>query len=88
MFKDPLPGTVKECWYMEEINTNYAHQGEWETCAKEHGKCFVKGEGGIVRFGQGNTWVYVKAAGSISCTDGYFGDPMYGTVKKCEHQKS
>ena len=57
---------------------------DWLKCADEDGACACDGE---VRFGdpESNTWSDIKiTSGSIECSNGIFGDPIYGVVKQCQ----
>lgn len=54
--------------------------GTWPKCADENGSCSCNG---VVKYGHGNNWKEKTATGSISCSNGEFGDPKPGTVKAC-----
>merc|ERR1719428_356939 len=66
----------------------------WERCACEHvghrtfsdcvetNICECRGE---VRYGYGDTWSNSKQVdGSIECSNGFFGDPLFGQAKECQ----
>ena len=76
VFGDPLYGTVKEC---QCITTAVAASASVK-CANEGGVCACVGE---VMYGKGVKYVRKAAIGSISCTNGVFGDPLVGTFKEC-----
>lgn len=72
----------KKCYYR-------AYSGSWTPtpsatqCASENGTCTLPGGNLEVWYGAGNTWKVAPATGEVPCTNGVFGDPIQGTVKKC-----
>jgi thermitase len=56
----------------------------WVRCASEGGVCNFQGTR-QVRFGANNSYAVTTASGTISCSNGVFGDPMYGVVKTCDY---
>lgn len=55
----------------------------WVYCSPEWGTCNISARS-IVRYGEHNNWRYLFTNTSVSCTNDFFGDPLYGTFKKCE----
>jgi hypothetical protein len=55
---------------------------EWVLCANENQICNFVGQKKI-RYGAGDRWHYITARGGIPCNNKVFGDPIYGTVKRC-----
>jgi serine protease len=56
----------------------------WTDCASEGGNCAFSGTR-QVRYGANGSYAYKSATGSIACTNGVFGDPIYGTAKTCQY---
>lgn len=56
----------------------------WTDCAGEGGTCSFSGTR-QVRYGANGSYAYKSATGSIACTNGVFGDPIFGTVKTCQY---
>ena len=56
----------------------------WTSCASEGGTCSFSGTR-QVRYGANGSYAYRSATASIPCTNGVFGDPVYGTVKSCQY---
>ncbi|MDB5757614.1 MAG: subtilase family protein [Burkholderia sp.] len=56
----------------------------WTDCAGEGGTCTFSGTR-QVRYGANGSYAYKSATGSIACSNGVFGDPIYGTVKTCQY---
>merc|ERR1711981_486524 len=55
---------------------------KWKKCASEGGTCKFAGKK-QVRFGAKGKYAYKVFAGSVSCTNGKFGDPNKGARKAC-----
>jgi len=55
----------------------------WTRCADENLPCAFTGTR-LVRYGMGTTWTMRVATGGVSCGNGTFGDPLVGTVKRCD----
>jgi parallel beta-helix repeat protein len=51
-------------------------------CAPEGGFCAFSGTRQVA-YGANGTFVYKTLSEGVSCTNGVFGDPLYGTVKQC-----
>ena len=51
-------------------------------CANENGTCNFTGVMQVA-YGAGTTWRFASAVNTVACTNGVFGDPIQGTVKKC-----
>ncbi|MCI5117025.1 MAG: hypothetical protein D3913_03505 [Candidatus Electrothrix sp. LOE1_4_5] len=61
--------------------------GEWVKCADENGYCSFQGKK-KVRYGADSRWHYLTlAGGGTPCNNQTFGDPAYGTVKRCYYYK-
>lgn len=56
----------------------------WTNCAGEGGTCSFSGTR-QVRYGANGSYAYKSATGTIACTNGVFGDPVFGTVKSCQY---
>jgi probable HAF family extracellular repeat protein len=56
--------------------------GDWTVCAAEGGVCTFAGTT-LVRYGAAGSYVYRTLTDVAACTNGVFGDPIYGTVKQC-----
>lgn len=59
----------------------------WVSCANEGQSCTVpSGTTGVVRYGVGDQYFYQEnVSGSISCSNGVFGDPYPFKVKSCDY---
>ena len=79
-FGDPIVGTVKSC-LVAPIASLTAGAVENKSFTLPAGKYFA------VVYGEGTRWAGKSyAAGtSVSCSNGTFGDPAVGTVKKCSY---
>ncbi len=74
VFGDPLPGTRKVCQTAEP---------RWSDCARENENCSFRGQK-VVRYGERDTWVSGSHIDGVACNNRTFGDPLYGTRKKCQ----
>ncbi len=85
-FGDPIGGVVKACYLIEEANILPA---EIVNCAGENGTCQLpNGVTATVYYGANGKFVLKRALqDSIPCNPGYFGDPIYGTVKSCFYSR-
>ena len=77
VFGDPLYGTRKSCAISIALDPT-----EWTVCAAEGGVCAFTGAR-EVRYGANGVYVYRTLTDGTACTNGVFGDPIYGTVKAC-----
>jgi type IV pilus assembly protein PilY1 len=70
------------------INKSEALPGGSTECARENGTC--SGFTGLqeIWYGANTSWAVAPATGSIACTNGVFGDPLSGVVKKCFYRNS
>lgn len=58
--------------------------GTATSCAGENGSCSVGGTTKLIWYGApGKGWVNAPVTGTVSCTNGVFGDPAPGTTKRC-----
>ncbi len=55
----------------------------WTLCTDEYNNCVFTGTR-LVRYGLGSTWTMRVATGGVACDNGVFGDPLVGTVKRCD----
>ncbi len=78
VFGDPLYGTVKACYLQAAPSTGTV----WTQCAAENGTCSFSGTM-TVAFGANGSFSYATLTNGTACTNGVFGDPLYGTVKAC-----
>ena len=76
VFGDPISGTPKHC----AVST--PSTADWTVCAAEGGVCAFASTA-LVRYGANGAYVYQTVTGGTACTNGVFGDPIYGTVKQC-----
>jgi endoglucanase len=56
----------------------------WTDCAQENGLCAFDGTRQI-RYGGNGSYAYQTKTNSVACSNGVFGDPVYGTVKSCAY---
>jgi len=56
----------------------------WTRCAYEGNACNFSGTR-QVRYGANNTYAYVTATSTVACSNGVFGDPVYGVAKTCDY---
>lgn len=58
----------------------------WSWCANEGGVCTVPAAATVtVRYGANGSYQYRSVSGSIACSNGVWGDPIFGTVKSCDY---
>ena len=82
VFGDPIFGTVKQC----EIGSDAIASdstSSWTFCATENGFCSFAGTL-QVRYGANGAYSYQTLINGTACTNGVFGDPLFGTVKRCD----
>jgi len=77
VFGDPAPNVVKSCAIPSTATTS-----TWTFCANEGGTCAFTGTMDV-RYGANGFYVYKTLSNGTPCTNGVFGDPIYGTVKQC-----
>ncbi len=77
VFGDIALGQAKQChvWVWDTT--------DWTFCASEGGTCGFAGTQ-EVRYGANGSFVYRTLTGGTACTNGVFGDPLYGTIKQCQ----
>jgi hypothetical protein len=56
----------------------------WTACAAEGGVCTVPGSV-TVRYGANGAYFYATVTGSVACSNGQWGDPLFGVVKACAY---
>ena len=80
VFGDPAFGIVKSCKIVNCTELDIECAKEWGVCSLPEGlKCSV-------RYGEDARWtVKSDLNGSVSCTNQIFGDPAYGTIKRCHY---
>ena len=100
VFGDPVFGVAKTCSYAETTTrtsttpttttpttsptTTTPSIQTWTRCATENGTCSFSGTR-QVRYGANNVFSYKSATGAIACSNGEFGDPVYGVQKYCDY---
>jgi hypothetical protein len=91
VFGDPIYGTAKNCEYGDGTSQSSSsststptNNSSWNYCASEGGQCNFSGTR-EVRYGANGNYAYGIFSNSISCNNGVFGDPIYGTAKSCEY---
>ncbi len=57
----------------------------WTFCANEGNFCSFTGTK-EVRYGANSTYTYRTLTNGTACTNGVFGDPLYGVFKYCYYQ--
>ena len=77
VFGDPAYGQRKTCW-----SSNPPVDSGWTACATEGQRCVFTGTR-TVRYGAGTAFASGIYTGGVDCSNGVFGDPLYGTVKGC-----
>jgi parallel beta-helix repeat protein len=77
VFGDPIYGVAKDC----EISAG-ASIDEWMFCAGENQTCAFTGTR-EVRYGADGSYFYKTLFDGTPCTNGVFGDPIFGTAKQC-----
>lgn len=80
LFGDPIYGVVKSCSYAA-----VATPAQWITCANEDQTCIVPGAT-QVRYGARDVFAYKEVTDKIKCSNGMFGDPVYGVAKTCAYR--
>jgi hypothetical protein len=78
VFGDPLYGTAKACYLAGAPPAATT----WTQCAAENATCSFAGTREVA-FGASGRYRYGTFTGGTPCTDGVFGDPLYGTAKAC-----
>ena len=96
VFGDPVYGVAKTCSYADTTSTTTTptptptttapapSPQTWNRCATENGTCSFSGTH-QVRYGANNIYSYKSATGAIACSNGEFGDPVYGVQKFCDY---
>ena len=77
VFGDPIYGVVKQC-----ATPAGASIDEWTFCTVENQTCAFTGTR-EVRYGANGSYAYRLLSNGTPCTNGVFGDPIYGTAKQC-----
>ncbi|MEI6596804.1 MAG: hypothetical protein WCL13_01155 [bacterium] len=65
------------------VNSVCSSPKSWRFCAWENYFCSFSGTA-IVRYGASGVWTARTFTNGVSCDNGTFGDPIYGTYKSCE----
>jgi hypothetical protein len=87
-FGDPAFGQVKQCEFNPDVRArprDADSDPDWVPCATEGDTCRFNGNA-RVRYGAEPHYVYRNASNSILCSVDVFGDPAFGTPKRCEYQ--
>ena len=85
VFGDPIPGVVKACEYATNLSTPPVTAPvveTWTACGSEGATCSFAGTR-EVRYGANGVLTSKIIAGSTSCTNSVFGDPIPGVLKSC-----
>lgn len=82
VFGDPVVGTVKTCWRAEPATSSAFDPTRWTLCATENATCAFDSQR-EVRYGTPAQAVTRLLSASTACSNGIFGDPVFGTVKSC-----
>lgn len=89
IFGDPIYGVVKTCDYADVVSITPTPAPAptpvvetWTACAGEGANCTFTGTR-AVRYGANGTYAKGIFNGATACTNGVFGDPIYGIVKAC-----
>lgn len=91
-FGDPAFGQQKACDYNPDVNAQPGVGGggsggdNWVPCGGEGDTCRFNGSA-RVRYGVEHRYVYRNAVNSVRCSADVFGDPAFGTPKRCEYQQ-
>lgn len=83
VFGDPLWGQSKYCSYLDAPPLAEPEQ-HWTFCAQEDGVCNFSGTRDV-RYGLAPHYSTRTASDSVSCSNGVFGDPVFGVDKICEY---
>lgn len=59
-----------------------AEQGNWQYCANEGQFCGFSGAR-QVRYGANGSYYFRTVSNGVTCSNSFFGDPIFGTVKQC-----
>jgi subtilisin family serine protease len=59
----------------------------WTFCANENQFCSFTGTK-LVRYGAGTSFNFQTATNGIACDNATFGDPIFGTVKRCDYMNN
>jgi spore coat protein U-like protein len=62
---------------------SHAQTATYEFCANENQMCNFSGTR-TVRYGANNSFVTRTLSNGVHCSNGTFGDPIFGVVKRCE----
>ncbi|HET8841606.1 MAG TPA: hypothetical protein VFN35_09075, partial [Ktedonobacteraceae bacterium] len=81
VFGDPILNTVKSCYLLAPP----ANTTGWISCAAEDQTCAFTGTHEVA-FGANGQFSYKMLTNGTPCTNGVFGDPIFGTVKACYYQ--
>ena len=83
-FGDPLWGVVKACYMPNSASAaNSAASAGLQALVRQDGS-FTLAKTTVVSYGANNAFNRkTLAAGTYGCTDGFFGDPIWGVVKAC-----
>lgn len=91
VFGDPAYGVTKTCEYSDPISTTVTPAPApapvvetWSDCATEGANCTFTGTR-AVRYGANGVYAKGVFNGATACTNGVFGDPVYGITKSCQY---
>lgn len=82
---DPAPGFAKHCRIVINEFSDHVPSSYAAFCSNENGTCSIPaGQKATVWFGKHSSWTAKSdLTGVVSCSNEYFGDPLYGTLKEC-----
>jgi len=81
--KDSTVSTIK-AYIQDYTDSVYYPASAWSYCSKENSICVLLGAN-QVRYGALTSWVEKDTTSTwVICNNLYYGDPLYGTVKRCE----
>lgn len=101
VFGDPVPGSIKSCWYSSTVATEPDPVvvvpppaptpdpvvAAWTLCAGEEENCSFSGTR-EVRYGTNTQYVVRVLTSGTVCSNEIFGDPAVGVVKSCWYSGS
>jgi hypothetical protein len=86
-FGDPIYGTVKGCYMWINADSGQTASNWWPAGLENSTQAYFDGSASrLVRYGASGNFHYRQMPGSqvFHCDNATFGDPIYGTVKRCD----
>ncbi|MDO8261674.1 MAG: PilC/PilY family type IV pilus protein [Gallionella sp.] len=81
-----LGGAVSSSQMGTITSSNASLPSGTTNCAAENGTCSGFSGTKEIWYGANTSWKVAPATGSVSCTNGLFGDPLVGTAKNCYYK--